>query len=86
VGSADDGTHVLWLQVCILDGNRYNKLCREAGEQRLDILDECEVRLLAAQCLCALDKAFFPAPLSPRGGGGAQIYIRKCYQISVRYR
>ena len=24
-------------------GNRYNKLCREAGEQRLNILDECEV-------------------------------------------
>ena len=31
------------LQVCILDGNRYNKRCREAGEQRLEILDDCEV-------------------------------------------
>ena len=38
---------IFWeLQVCILDGNRYNKMCREAGEQRLDILDECEVRLV----------------------------------------
>lgn len=31
------------LQVCILDGNKYTSRCREAGEQRLEILDECEV-------------------------------------------
>lgn len=37
------------LQVCILDGNRYNKRCREAGEQRLDILDDCEVLLLCSK-------------------------------------
>ena len=30
-------------QVCILDGNKYTSRCREMGEQRLDILDECEV-------------------------------------------
>jgi hypothetical protein len=32
-----------WLQVCILDGNKYASRCREAGEQRSEILDECEV-------------------------------------------
>ena len=31
------------VQVCILDGNKYTSRCREMGEQRLDILDECEV-------------------------------------------
>ena len=30
-------------QVCILDGNKYNARCREVGEQRLEILEECEV-------------------------------------------
>jgi hypothetical protein len=30
-------------QVCILDGNKYSTRCRETGEQRLEILDECEV-------------------------------------------
>lgn len=38
---------VVWraVQVCILDGNKYTSRCREAGEQRLEILDECEVKL-----------------------------------------
>ncbi len=31
------------MQVCILDGNKYNARCREVGEQRLEILEECEV-------------------------------------------
>ncbi|KAK9918510.1 hypothetical protein WJX75_004610 [Coccomyxa subellipsoidea] len=31
------------IEVCILDGNKYTSRCREAGEQRLEILDECEV-------------------------------------------
>ncbi len=35
------------VQVCILDGNKYTSRCREAGEQRLEILDECEVRYSA---------------------------------------
>ncbi|MCJ1461803.1 hypothetical protein MMC07_000402 [Pseudocyphellaria aurata] len=30
-------------QLCILDGNKYNTRVREAGEQRIEILDECEV-------------------------------------------
>lgn len=34
---------VFSMQVCILDGNKYNTKCREAGEQRLEILDDCEV-------------------------------------------
>ena len=29
--------------MCILDGNKYNARCREVGEQRLEILKECEV-------------------------------------------
>ena len=29
--------------MCILDGNKYNARCREVGEQRLEILEECEV-------------------------------------------
>ena len=33
----------LTLQLCILDGNKYNSRCREMGEQRMEILDECEV-------------------------------------------
>ena len=41
-------THVsfsnVWcLQLCILDGNKFNSRCREIGEQRLEVLDECEV-------------------------------------------
>ncbi len=31
------------LQLCILDGNKFNSRCREIGEQRMEILDECEV-------------------------------------------
>ena len=30
------------LQLCILDGNKFNSRCREMGEQ-MEILDECEV-------------------------------------------
>lgn len=33
----------LTLQLCILDGNKFNSRCREMGEQRMEILDECEV-------------------------------------------
>ena len=36
--------HTCPVQVCILDGNKYTSRCREMGEQRQDILDECEVR------------------------------------------
>ena len=37
-------THAcLTLQLCILDGNKFNSRCREIGEQRMEILDECEV-------------------------------------------
>ena len=28
----------------MIDGNKFNTRCREAGEQRKDIIDECEVR------------------------------------------
>ncbi|DBA98922.1 hypothetical protein WJX77_006198 [Trebouxia sp. C0004] len=31
------------VELCILDGNKYNSRCREIGEQRMEILDECEV-------------------------------------------
>ncbi|KAK9803793.1 hypothetical protein WJX73_009593 [Symbiochloris irregularis] len=31
------------VELCILDGNKYNTRVREAGEQRVEILDECEV-------------------------------------------
>lgn len=31
------------LELCILDGNKFNSRCREVGEQRMEILDECEV-------------------------------------------
>lgn len=31
-------------QAAVMDGNKFNTRCREAGEQRLDILEECEVR------------------------------------------
>lgn len=31
------------LQLCILDGNKFSSRCREVGEQRMEILDECEV-------------------------------------------
>jgi hypothetical protein len=37
---------IRYAQVCILDGNKYTSRCREAGEQRLEILDECEVNAL----------------------------------------
>ena len=30
------------VQLCILDGNKFNSRCREMGEQ-MEILDECEV-------------------------------------------
>lgn len=30
-------------QVCILDGNKYSAMCREAGGQQMRILSECEV-------------------------------------------
>ena len=33
----------LTLQLCILDGNKFNSRCREIGEQRMEVLDECEV-------------------------------------------
>ncbi|KAK9849495.1 hypothetical protein WJX84_011563, partial [Apatococcus fuscideae] len=33
------------IEVSILDGNKYNTRCREAGEQRSEIMDECEVLL-----------------------------------------
>ena len=32
------------MQAAVMDGNKFNTRCREAGEQRLEILDECEVR------------------------------------------
>ena len=31
------------MQLCILDGNKFNSRCREIGEQRMQVLDECEV-------------------------------------------
>ena len=31
------------MQLCILDGNKFNSRCREIGEQRMEVLDECEV-------------------------------------------
>ncbi|KAL3135970.1 PSII 6.1 kDa protein [Trebouxia sp. C0010 RCD-2024] len=31
------------LELCILDGNKFNHRCREIGEQRVEVLDECEV-------------------------------------------
>ncbi|KAA6415258.1 MAG: VASP tetramerization domain [Trebouxia sp. A1-2] len=31
------------VELCILDGNKFNSRCREIGEQRMEILDECEV-------------------------------------------
>lgn len=30
-------------QVSVLDGNKYTTMCREAGEQCLEILEECTV-------------------------------------------
>ena len=30
----------------MLDGNKYTTMCREAGEQCLEILEECTVRIL----------------------------------------
>ena len=35
--------HIHVVQLCILDGNKFNSRCREMGEQRMEILDECEV-------------------------------------------
>ena len=31
------------MQVSVLDGNKYTTMCREAGEQCLEILEECRV-------------------------------------------
>ncbi|KAK9825886.1 hypothetical protein WJX81_001066 [Elliptochloris bilobata] len=33
------------VEAAVMDGNKFNTRCREAGEQRLEILDECEVLL-----------------------------------------
>ncbi|KAK9803940.1 hypothetical protein WJX72_006604 [[Myrmecia] bisecta] len=33
------------VEACILDGNKYNTRCRELGEQKLEVLSECEVLL-----------------------------------------
>ena len=30
------------MQVSVLDGNKYTTMCREAGEQCLEILEECK--------------------------------------------
>ena len=35
-------------QVSVLDGNKYTTMCREAGEQCLEILEECTVRYIHA--------------------------------------
>ena len=52
------------VQLCIVNGNRYSTRCREAGEQRADLLSECEVLLnqkneplLAASGAAAADAA-----------------------------
>ena len=52
------------VQLCIVNGNRYSTRCREAGEQRADLLSECEVLLnqkneplLAASGAAATDAA-----------------------------
>ena len=37
-----------------MDGNKFNTRCREAGEQRLEILDECEVRMFFCLTLHAV--------------------------------
>ncbi len=36
------------VQVSVLDGNKYTTMCREAGEQCLEILEECTVRFFHA--------------------------------------
>jgi hypothetical protein len=33
------------VQVAVLDGNKYTTMCREAGQQCLEILEECKVSL-----------------------------------------
>ena len=42
IASADSAVHV---QLCIVNGNRYSTRCRETGEQRAELLTECEVLL-----------------------------------------
>ena len=41
-------------QVSVLDGNKYTTMCREAGEQCLEILEECTVHPRADPCQTAL--------------------------------
>ena len=36
------------VQVSVLDGNKYTTMCREAGEQCLEILEECTVCFIHA--------------------------------------
>lgn len=36
------------MQVSVLDGNKYTTMCREAGEQCLEILEECTVHFIHA--------------------------------------
>lgn len=42
-------------QVSVLDGNKYTTMCREAGEQCLEILEECKVRFAVLSSLESLD-------------------------------
>ena len=42
------------VQVSVLDGNKYTTMCREAGEQCLEILEECTVHSCADPCQTAL--------------------------------
>ena len=39
------------VQVAVLDGNKYTTMCREAGHQCLEILEECKVSLPLEMCL-----------------------------------
>jgi hypothetical protein len=69
------------MQAAVMDGNKFNTRCREAGEQRLEILDECEVRRApsppnaaaalpsAAPLACALAAAHSAATL---------LYVQSC--------
>jgi hypothetical protein len=52
------------VQVAVLDGNKYTTMCREAGQQCLEILEECKVRL-------PLGNIFHPYTLSVVCAGGA---------------
>ena len=59
-----------------MDGNKFNTRCREAGEQRLEILDECEVRDGGPSHACAAAGSLWAgglatvvaAPLAASGG------------------